>query len=319
MGSPAPRSSPSWSRTGPRSIDIRWRVRIRRNSRCFSMTSASTAWSSNVRRPSSRANHSRNRTSHAACGKRAAMTRSGRHAGRRPRLQRGLDLRLEPDLLVEADLEVGEKDELCPLDRVGLEAGPVVVRERLAQVALAGRRVARSEALHESGEGSRVVGRIGPQFDIETGELAADLGEDPEVPPGDGRARTIQRRGRIDDRPHGVERGVGRDARAVARGLDLDVARRLDRGRRRSECFLQAAPEVLLADRASGLLRGPRRVGTPIGERAEARRRGRRQLVICLRDPEVADHRIGDGGDPIDVVRSQVAPGGRGARHGLPV
>ena len=43
------------------------------------------------------------------------------------RLERGLDLRLELDPLVEADLEVGEMDELCPLDRVGLESGLVVV------------------------------------------------------------------------------------------------------------------------------------------------------------------------------------------------
>ena len=74
---PTPRSSPSWSWTaGPSRIDIRWRVRMRRTMRCFSATIASNATSSRERRPSIRAIDSRSRTSQAACGNNAAMSRS---------------------------------------------------------------------------------------------------------------------------------------------------------------------------------------------------------------------------------------------------
>ena len=146
-------------------------------------------------------------------------------------VERGLDLRLEPDLFVEADLEVGEVDELRSRDRVRLEARALVVGERLTQVPLAGRRLSRSEALHEPCECIRVVRSRRPHCDIEARELAADLGEHPDVARGDRRARPIQGRSRIDDRPHGRERRVDRDARAEPPSLGLDIARGLDRGR----------------------------------------------------------------------------------------
>ena len=78
-------------------------------------------------------------------------------------------------------------------------------------------------------------------------------------------------------------------------------------GGRRSERRLEVALEILLPDRLSGLLRCPRREGAPVGNLAEARRRRGRKLVIGPRDLEVADHRIGDGRDPINVLRRQWA------------
>ena len=103
------------------------------------------------------------------------------------------DLGLETGLLMEADLEVGEQDQLRARCRIDFEARPVVTRERLAQVALAVRWLARCEPLHEPGEAVRVDGRIRAAFDVETGELAADLLEHPEVATGNGGARPIQR------------------------------------------------------------------------------------------------------------------------------
>jgi len=77
--------------------------------------------------------------------------------------------------------------------------------------------------------------------------------------------------------------------------------------------------EILLSDRPSGLFRCPRREGAPVGDLAEARRRRGRKLVISLRDPEVADHRIGDGRDPIDVRRGTTAARReQRCRHGRP-
>ena len=211
-------------------------------------------------------------------------------------------------------------DELCPLDRVGLEASAVVVGEGLSQVALARRRVSGSEAFHEPGKGSRIVGRRrGPSSTSNRANSRPISAKTRRFPRAMAAlARSSAAAGSMTSQTE-ASGSIGRDARAVPLSLHLHVACGLDRGRRRSECLVQAALEILLPDRASGLLRGPRRVGTPVGERTKARRRGRRQVVICLRDPEVADHGIGYCGDPIDVVRSQGARGGQRARHGLPV
>jgi len=115
------------------------------------------------------------------------------------------DLGLEAGLLMEGDLEVGEQDELRAGYRVDFEARPMVTSERLAQVPLPVRRFARCEALHEPGEGIRFGRHVTAAFDLEARELAADLLEHPEVAPGNGGARSIQRSCRIDDPPNGRE------------------------------------------------------------------------------------------------------------------
>ena len=229
------------------------------------------------------------------------------------------DLGLETGLLMEADLEVGEQDQLRARDWIDFEASPMVARERLAQVTLPVRGLARCETLREPGEGVRVEGRIRAALDIEARELAADLREHPEVATGNGGARPIQRGCRIDDAPNERERLADRDVRAESARLRRDLARSNCRGRRRSERGLEAALEILLPDRPSGLLRCPGREGAPVGDLAEARRRRGRKLVIGPRDLEVADHRIGDRRDPINVLRGQrTAARERGCRHGRP-
>jgi hypothetical protein len=255
-----------------------------------------------VRRPSSRAINRRNIREQ---GLDDAITHGAWiHDGRVECLH---DLGLETGLLVEADLEVGEQDELRARSRIDFEARPMVARERLAQVPLTVRGLARFQSLHEPDNGVRVEGRMRAAFDIEARELAADLFEHLQVATGDSGARPIQRGCRIDDAPNERERVADRDARAESARLCRDLARSSSRGRRRSERRLEAALEVLLPDRLSGLLRCPRREGAPVGDLAKARRRRGRQLVIGLRDLEVADHRIGDGRDPINVLRGQGA------------
>jgi len=59
--------------------------------------------------------------------------------------------------------------------------------------------------------------------------------------------------------------------------------------------------EILLSDRPSGLFRCPRREGAPVGDVAEARRRRHGQLVIRLRDAQIAHDGMRPGRDRIDV------------------
>ena len=220
------------------------------------------------------------------------------------------DLGLETGLLVESDLQVGEEDELCTRHRVDLETRPMVVGERLAQVALPFRRFAWDEPIQEPGEGVRADRSIPAALQLEAHELAADLLEHPEVATGDCGARPIQCRCRIEDLPHGPERIADRDVSAESACLGRDLARGVRRRRRDSKRRLQRALEILLADRPSGLLGGPGRIRAPVGDGPEARRRGGREVVIGLRDLEVADHEIGHANDPIDVLGGHRAPGG---------
>ncbi|HEX6658404.1 MAG TPA: hypothetical protein VF065_10005, partial [Ilumatobacter sp.] len=135
------------------------------------------------------------------------------------RVERRRDLGLETGLLVEADLEVGEQDELRALDGIDFEARPMVASECLAQVPLPVGRLARREPFDESDKGRRINGRVWPAFDLEARELAADLLEHPEIATGNGGARPIERGCRIDDAPHGRERLADTDVRAESARL----------------------------------------------------------------------------------------------------
>ncbi len=148
------------------------------------------------------------------------------------RVERLRDLRLEPGLLMEADLEVGEQNELRARYRVDLETRPLVARERLSQVTLPVGRLARSEPFNEPGEAIRADAGIGAAFDIEAGELAADLLEHPQVAAGYCGARAIQRGGWTDDRPDGREQRIKREVGAEPAGLGRDLAPSTRRVRR---------------------------------------------------------------------------------------
>ncbi len=261
----------------------------------------------------------RNRTIQPASGNRAATTRS--------RTSRGSTTAALSAAAISGWRRVcswkpisrlASKTSWARVDRVDLEARLVVMHEGLAQVALPVGRFARQKALHEPGEGVRVDGNIPAARHLEAHELAADLLEHPEVATGNRGARPIQGGRRIDDLPHGPERIADREVRAESACLLRDLARGAGCGRRGSKRRLQRALEILLADRPSGLLRGPRRVRAPVGDGPEACRRRGREIVIGLRDLEVADHGIGHARDAIDVLGGQGTPGARWHRHGRP-
>ena len=131
-------------------------------------------------------------------------------------IQRLADLRLQPRLLVEADLEVREHGELRARLWMALEPQALVVGERLAQVTLPFRWIARTQAVEESTD-LRRVGRRARRALVEIArELQADLLEHPQVPARDGGAGTLER----------VERRVqlGRQAPDSRLGLEEAVA-----------------------------------------------------------------------------------------------
>ena len=121
------------------------------------------------------------------------------------RVERFRDLGLETGLLMERDFEVGKQDELRAGYWVNLEARSMVASERLAQVPLPVRGLARCEPFYEPDEAVRVGRGITAAFELEARELTADLLEHPEVAPSNGGTRPIQRGGRIDDAPNGRE------------------------------------------------------------------------------------------------------------------
>ena len=161
-------------------------------------------------------------------------------------------------------------DELCPLDR-GRPRSGLGGSGRTLAVGSAGR----SAALRVGG-----LPRTGPAppdrrtdrapVRRRNGRTRGLSRRRPGGSPGDGRARAIQGRGRIDDLPHGGR--AGRRTGWSPRTAGPRPERHSPPGPPPAtpERLLQAAPEILLPDRAPGLFRCPGRVRTPVGERAEA-------------------------------------------------
>jgi hypothetical protein len=100
-------------------------------------------------------------------------------------VERLADLLLQPGLLVEADLEVGEHAELRMRLRIALDPLRPIVREGVAQVTLARGRVAGPEPVQEPLE-RRAALEV-------TRELEPDLGEHREVSPRDGFTGALNR------------------------------------------------------------------------------------------------------------------------------
>jgi hypothetical protein len=215
------------------------------------------------------------------------------------RVDRGADLRLQPRLLVQPDLEVRQHDPLCASRRVLLEALALVAGERLAQVALAIGRLAGGEAIQEQLECRRVCGHRRVGVLQVAREVNADLGEDLAVAVGHGVACALE----------GVKRGVQVGGQAPQPRLALEEPpadqpppKRRERMRKlriAAELALKLVDEVLAPDRGTRLPRGPGRIRAPIRARGRARRHRCRQLRVALGDLEVADHRVLDRCDPL--------------------
>jgi hypothetical protein len=67
------------------------------------------------------------------------------------------------------------------------------------------------------------------------------------------------------------------------------------------ECGFQRSGNILSPNRLASLLGSPGRERAPVGARAGPVPKGRRQLVIALRDLQVADDRIAKCGNPINL------------------
>jgi hypothetical protein len=64
---------------------------------------------------------------------------------------------------------------------------------------------------------------------------------------------------------------------------------------------LQRPLHILLADGLPGLFGRPRGEGAPVGRYPATRRHRLRKLGVALRDLQVAEDGVGDGGDALDV------------------
>jgi hypothetical protein len=203
------------------------------------------------------------------------------------------DQGLQPGLLVQADLEVREHEQLRARFRIGLGACPLVARERLSEVPLALGRVAGAKA-----RGRLRLGQV-------LGEDEADLREDREVAARDRVARPLDR----------VERRVqlgGQTAEPRARPQQAAAEQRAPQRRERvhepaprRETALEVGEEIFAANRRACLPRRPGRVAAPVRARAGPGRHGHREPRVALRDLEVPDHRVRERDDPPDVGRAR--------------
>ena len=224
-------------------------------------------------------------------------------------------LGLQAHLLVQADLEVGQHDQLRSPLGIRLEELPLVAHEGLPQVLLAVGRRAGPQSGEEAPERGRVRPELRPALLQVARELQPDLVEDLAVPAGNGVACQLERvERRVQFRDHPAETGVALEQPAANerpphrrdRMQQLGVA---------AELALQLVEEILAAD---GLPRLPRRPGcerAPVRAAVAAARHRRRQPRIALGDLEVADDRIRDRGDPLHL---RDARGGCVGQHGTP-
>ena len=208
---------------------------------------------------------------------------------------------------MEADLEVREHGELRVRLRIALEPQALVVHERLSQVTLPLRWIARTQAVEESAD-LRGVGRRVRRALVEVArELEPDLLEHPQVPSRDGGAGTLER----------VERRVqlGRQTPDSRLRLEEAVAQqpapqrpdRMEQPAMSREPVPEVLEQVLAADGPARLSRGPRRVAAPVRAVAASCRELRGETRVAIGDPEVPDDRVRDRDDLSDLFHARHA------------
>lgn len=219
------------------------------------------------------------------------------------RVERRDDLWLQACLFVKADLDVGQEHQLGLRLGIWLGQGLVIAVERVAQVALPARRIARSQAFQEGCQCSGTGGAVSERLQ-EACKFVADLGEDFLIAAGHGSAHPgeggLWAKG-------GVQSGDGASQAAVVVAADsgagacghnqglIHLGRALQQP---FECTLQ----ILLANALAGLLGGPRGEGASVGLVAGQRGHGLRQLEVGLRDLQIAHHWVGERGDALDLA-----------------
>lgn len=145
---------------------------------------------------------------------------------------------------MEADLQVGEQDDVRARAWILLVGGGLVPRERLFQIVLPVGRRARPQPVEELLQLWRVDRRGGRNRREVTGELGADLGEHLEVAACHGVARALERiKQRVDRRDRSAKARAG-----LKEALPQQDA--AERSERRQQACLPA--QVLRGDEAHG-------------------------------------------------------------------
>ena len=229
-------------------------------------------------------------------------------------IERFLDLRLQPRLLVPADLEIREVERLRPHIRSRLEERAVVAPEGLAQEALALGRIAFAQLPAEVVHARRIKSDVAATRRHEPCELESDLLEHLPVAARHGIARAFER----------IERALHRSHEAAKLRLRIEqpspqqaAPQRLHRSRhphRHMQALPQHRQEIFTPDRLSRLTRRPRGERAPVRGAAAARGDRKCELVIRQRDPQIADDRVLHRRDLAHVVHGR-RPWKR--RHGI--
>ena len=215
-------------------------------------------------------------------------------------VERLVNLRLQSCLLVEADLEVRQDRELRARLRIALHPPALVVRERLAQVTLPVRRIACLEPVEEALE-HRGIGSAGPALVQVARELEPDLLEDLQVPARDRLAGSPERvEGRVQCAGQTAEPRLALEE-ALAQQAPPQRRDRVQQPAAGTELAAEVLQQVLASNRPPGLSRRPRRVRAPVRARAFPFRERRGETRVAVGDLEVADHRVRDRRDSLDV------------------
>jgi len=227
-------------------------------------------------------------------------------------VERFRNFRLQARLLVKPDFDVGQQQELGARLGVAFEERLIDTGESLAQVALTVGRVAGTQFVAEASDLADVKRHVVQACREKAGKLVPDLLEHLLVAPAHRVTRAIDHRGGVQHIPDGFLNLAGVALRADALRGCGDVPGGLRRRRRRVKRIFQRPREILFANRLPGLPGGPGRERAPVRAGAGSLRERRRQLVVALRDLQVADHRIAERRDPIDF-----SDGGNCVNHGI--
>ena len=253
----------------------------------------------------------------AAPGKERDQQPAAKFAGiQKRRVQRRGDFRLQPRLLVQADFQVGQQQQLGPPPGITLEQSRIVTGKGLAQIALPVGRITRAQR-GAKGDDLRCVRRDV----IQTGR--------------DKRANIIP----ISAKTFWFPRATASLARSIAaKGFSTSQTRastvvpRCGVPTSRTAVATSAAASVdagaSCRSRSSARVRSSRRMVAPACREAQVAKvhqlavagapgHGHGQFVVALRDPQVAQHRVHQCGDALDVGNGWGLGVSRRLAHGL--
>ena len=190
----------------------------------------------------------------------------------------------------------------------GAEASFAVGCEGFAQEPLSLWRLAGAQCRTEARRFVRIeTGVVAKDFE-KAGELTADFLEDFLVAARDGIAGACKRCGRVECAKNGLMRRASPQLCAYALEVLCNAIENGGNLGRKAKTLIEGSKQIFLADGLSRLLGGPGRKGTPVCGNARESGDRLRDFIVALGDPEVAQDRIAESGDPIDLVDGWYAP-----------